>query len=87
MARYATLSFGLAILMASITAAVAKVDRACLRDVRDLRIPLAAAKRICDSKYDAKPHEWGWVCESPGSGTLSRVKGQGARLKRDVLCE
>ena len=79
--------FALAILMTSITAAVAKVDKACLRETRELGITLAQAKRICDSKYDAKPHEWGWVCESPGSGTLSRVKGQGARLKRDVLCE
>jgi hypothetical protein len=85
--KYATRLLGLAILMTSITAAAAKVDRACLREIRKLGISTAQAKRICDPKYDAKPHEWGWVCESPGSGTLSRVKGQGARLKRDVLCE
>jgi hypothetical protein len=84
--KYATL-LSLAILMASITAAAAKVDRACLREVRELGITPAQAKRICDTKNQVKPNEWGWVCEAPGSGTLSRVKGQGARLKRDVLCE
>jgi hypothetical protein len=83
--KYATLLLGLVIVLASITAAVAKIDKACLREMRELGITPAQAKRICDPKYDAKPHEWGWVCE--GSSTLSRVKGQGARLKRDVLCE
>ena len=47
----------------------------------------AQAKRICDAKNQVKPNEWGWVSEAPSSGTLSRIKGQGARLKRDVLCE
>ena len=77
--------FALAILMTSITAAVAKVDKACLRETRELGITLAQAKRICDSKNQVKPHEWGWVCES--ANTVSRVKGQGARLKRDLLCD
>ena len=59
--KYATL-LGLTILMASSPAAMAKVDRDCLRNMRDLSIPLAQAKHMCDSKYDAKPHEWGWTC-------------------------
>ena len=80
--KYATL-LGLAILMASVPAAVAKVDRTCIHSVRDLGIPLAAAKRVCNPKM-AKPNEWGWTCE--GSGPPHRVKG-GVRFKRDVLCE
>jgi hypothetical protein len=83
--KYATL-LGLTILMASSPAAMAKVDRDCLRNMRDLSIPLAQAKRMCDSKYDAKPHEWGWTCDG-GGGEPYQVKGQGARFKRDVLCE
>ena len=75
--------FALVILMASIPAAVAKVDRTCIRNVRDLGIPLAAAERVCNPKM-AKPDEWGWTCE--GSGPPYRVKG-GIRFKRDVLCE
>jgi hypothetical protein len=63
------------------------VDDACLRELRELGITPAQAKRMCDPKNQAKSHEWGWVCEAPGSGALSRVKGQDARLKRDVLCE
>jgi hypothetical protein len=88
MARYAILPFGLAILMASITAAAAKVDKACLRELRELGItpPAAQAKRMCDPKNKVKPHEWGWLCE--GTGTkFTKVKGQGARLKRDAVCE
>ena len=80
--KYATL-LGLAILMASIIAAAAKVDNYCIHSVRDLGIPLAAAKRVCNPKM-AKPNEWGWTCE--GSGPPYRVKG-GIRFKRDVLCE
>ena len=85
--KYATL-LGLAILMASSPAA-AKVDRACLRRrSRELGItpPAAQAKRVCNPKNKVKPHEWGWLCE--GAGTkIYKVKGAGARLKRDVLCE
>jgi hypothetical protein len=80
--KYATLSFALAILMASVPAE-AKVDNYCIHSVRDLGIPLAAAKRVCNPKM-AKPNEWGWTCE--GSGPPHKVKG-GVRFKRDVLCE
>ena len=84
--KYATL-LGLAILMASSPAAVAKGDKACLRDMRELGIPLAGAKRLCDPKnYVTKPHEWGWLCDG-GGGEPYRVKGQGARFRRDTICE
>ena len=47
--KYATL-LGLAILMASSPAAAAKVDKACLRELRDagIRAPQWQARRMCD---------------------------------------
>jgi hypothetical protein len=79
--KYATL-LGLAILMAS-SPVVAKTYSSCLRDIRDMDIPLAEAKRICDpKKYVTKPNEWGWIC-GHGDGQSIRVKGEGTRLKRD----
>jgi hypothetical protein len=75
----------LAILMASITTAVAKVDRACMREARET-FGTAQAKRICDTKNSVKPNEYGWVCEG-SKISKSKVKGFGARLKRDAVCE
>ena len=79
---------GLAIVLASIAAAVAEVDRGCLRELRELGItpPPAQAKRMCDPKNKVKPNEFGWLCDGDG-GTPYRVKGAGARLKRDAICE
>jgi hypothetical protein len=68
----------------SAPAAAPKVDDACLREMREIGITRAQAKRICDPKNQVKPDEFGWVCEG---STLSRVKGEGSRLKRDALCE
>jgi hypothetical protein len=81
-------TFALAVLMASITAAVAEVNRDCLRELREMGItpPAAQAKRMCDPKNKVKPNEYGWVCEGMGA-KFSKVKGQGARLKRDAICE
>jgi hypothetical protein len=45
----------------------------------------AQAKRICDTKNSVKPNEYGWLCE--GGGKISKVKGAGARRKRDAVCE
>jgi hypothetical protein len=76
---------GLAIVLVSITAVRATQSRAeCLSDMRELGITPADAKRVCDPKNKAKPNEFGWLCEG---GEPFRVKGQGARLKRDALCE
>jgi hypothetical protein len=88
--KYATL-LGLAIVQAFITvnatpAAAAKVDVACLRDLQEAGITLADAKRVCDPKNKVKPNEFGWLCDG-GGGTPYRVKGQGARLRRDSVCE
>jgi hypothetical protein len=84
--KYATLLLGLAILMASITAAAAKVDRACIRDARET-FGTAQAKRICDPKNYVKPNQLGWVCELGSEGPkFYKAKG-GARRKRDAVCE
>ena len=78
--------FALAVLMASITAAVAEVDSDCLRYMRELGTTLAQAKRMCDPKNKVQPNEYGWRCDG-GGGTPYRFKGEGARLKRDAICE
>jgi hypothetical protein len=75
---------GALIMLASITAAVAKVDRACMLEARET-FGTAQAKRICDTKNSVKPNEYGWLCE--GGGKISKVKGAGARRKRDAVCE
>ena len=83
-AKHATLLLGLAILMVSVVAAAAKVDRACMREARET-FGTAQAKRIFDTKNSVKPNEYGWLCE--GGGKISKVKGAGARRKRDAVCE
>ena len=79
---------GLAIVLAAIAAAVAEVDRGCLRELRELGItpPPAQAKRMCDPKNKVKPNEWGWRCDG-GGGEPYKVKGEGARFRRDTICE
>jgi hypothetical protein len=83
--KYTTLLLGLAI-MASITAADAKVDRACLRGEIGKMFNAADTKRICDPKNYVGPNQLGWNCEAE-TGKLYKVKGQGARHKRDAICE
>jgi hypothetical protein len=83
----ATLLLGLAILVSSISAAAAKVDRACIRE-NEQTFGAAAAKRICDRKNYAKPDQFGWVCEVGDTGVkLHKVKGIGALRKSDAVCE
>jgi hypothetical protein len=82
-AKHATLLLGLAILMVSVVAAAAKVDRACMREARET-FGTAQAKRICDTKNSVKPNEYGWLCEG---AKISKVKGAGTRRKRDAVCE
>jgi hypothetical protein len=84
--KYATLLLSLAIGLASASAAVAKVDRACMREAQET-FGTAQAKRICDTKNSVKPNEYGWVCESAESAKISKVKGAGTRRKRDAVCE
>jgi hypothetical protein len=83
--KYATILFGLALVLASVVAAPAKVDRACIREATETFGP-EQAKRICNSKNYVKPHEYGWVCEAGGQ-KIYKAKGQGARRKRDAICE
>jgi hypothetical protein len=60
---------------------------ACVREMSKI-FDRADAKRICNPKnYVSKPNEYGWECDNPETGKLSRVKGRGARLKRDAVCE
>ena len=84
-AKHATLLLGLAILMVSVVAAAAKVDRACMREARET-FGTAQAKRICDTKNSVKPNEYGSVCEAE-RGKIYKVKGAGTRRKRDAVCE
>jgi hypothetical protein len=82
----ATLPLGLAILIASIGAAAAKVDGDCLRET-ERTFGAAAAKRICDHKNYAKPDQFGWVCEVGDSGVKFRKVKGGALRKSDAVCE
>ena len=74
--KYATLLLGVAILIASITAAAAKVDRACIRDAREI-FGTAQAKRICDPKNRVKPNQLGWFCELSDSEGPKFYKAKG----------
>lgn len=65
----------------------AKLDRKCLRQLREIGIVFSDAKRICDPKNSvSNPNEYGWSCQGP-SGQLIKTKGYGAKQKRDVVCE
>ena len=84
--KYATRLLGLVILIASVTAAAAKVDKACIRE-QSKTFGVAAAKRICDPKNYVKPNRLGWVCELGSEGhKIIKAEG-GARRKRDAVCE
>ena len=75
-------------LFALFMAAPAKADdKDCRRQLQEMRFTPKEAKRLCDPKNLVGPNEWGWVCENPGAGILTRIKGEGVRLKRDALCE
>ena len=80
--KYATL-LGLTILMASSPAAMAKVDRDCLRNVRDLGIPLARPSACVTPRWQNPINGDG---PARASGPPYRSKA-GIRFKRDVLCE
>jgi len=66
---------GLAIVLASIAAAVAEVDRGCLRELRELGItpPPAQAKRMCDPKNKVKP------MNSDGSAMAAAARRTGSK--------
>jgi hypothetical protein len=87
-AMKATLLLGVAILIASasISAAAAKVDRACLRQAEQT-FGATVAKRICDRKNYAKPDQFGWICEVGDSGVKYRKVKGGALRKGDAVCE
>jgi hypothetical protein len=85
--KYATLLLGLVILIASITAVAAKVNRACLRELSKT-FDVYGAKRLCDPKNFVKPNQLGWVCEYSNERGHYIIKGKGgARRKSDVTCE
>jgi len=78
---------GLAILVASVVAAAAKIDRTCIRDMREMFGSLAVAKRQCNPKnFVTNPNEYGWE-RVPEKCEAYRVKGSGATRKRDAVCE
>ena len=90
------LALGMVLLAAGIVAAhadnvgAATVDRkACIRDVYELYGDLRSAgidvKRQCDPKnFVTNPNEYGWVCQSED---VKRIKGHGAKQKKDALCD
>jgi hypothetical protein len=85
LSKYATLILGLAIVLASIAAANAKLDRKCLREICEA-CGAASAKRICNPKnYVTNSRQYGWERQVE-TGTY-RVKGRGAKRKRDAVCE
>jgi hypothetical protein len=75
--KHVTSLLGLAILMTSITAASAKIDKTCLRNVRELGIPPAQAKRVCNPQK-AKPDEGDGAAMAAAHRTGSKAKALGS---------
>jgi hypothetical protein len=80
------------LLAAALTVAIsalAAAEGACVRELREVFTDMGTkqAKRICDPKNAVKPHEYGWVCYVDPEIKIVKEKGQGARLKRDAICE
>ena len=96
--KYATLLLGLAIVLASVAVAAAKVDRKCVRDMRETfgeeqfhQFPLdgTTIRRQCDSaNFVTNPNEYGWERsrETQPPCKLEQIKGRGAKQKRDAVC-
>ena len=53
--------------------------------IDDKTVDTMVIKRLCDPKnFVSNPNEYGWVCDYERG--VMRVKGEGAKQRRDALC-
>jgi hypothetical protein len=68
-------------------AATSKTDNFCIQKTRQQGFDGEAAKRMCNSRnYVTNKNEYGWGYDRE-SNTYFKMKGAGARSKRDVVVE
>jgi hypothetical protein len=85
-----TLTAALALLVASVVAAQGE-DRKCIERFNgwldgDKPMTMTVKKRLCDPKnFVSDPNEYGWACDWD-IHAVARVKGHGAKQKRDAFC-
>ena len=81
------------LLAANMVPAQAEDRKECVRKYEQFRgwlhddkaIDTTVIKRLCDPKnFVSNPNEYGWVCDYERG--LMRVKGEGAKQRRDALC-
>jgi hypothetical protein len=78
-----------ALFLATGTAHAAKLtakQRYMFNQYRSIGISKEEAKQAVRDP-GVKKNEWGWECVNPETGELRRVKGRGARYKRNTVCE
>jgi hypothetical protein len=48
-----------------------------------------AAPALASARPKPEKSDWGWICEitDPGEVKIYKVKGAGAKRRRDVVCE
>jgi hypothetical protein len=78
-----------ALFLATGTAHAAKLTPKQRHDFDQFRSIGISKKEAKQAARDpgVKKNEWGWTCENPETGELRRVKGSGARYKRNAVCE
>jgi hypothetical protein len=77
------------IIGALLSTSAGAATKECLREMGKT-FGNAQAKRICNSRnYVTRPNEYGWECViNDAEGVkLYKVKGRGAKQKRDAICE
>jgi hypothetical protein len=79
------LAFAALLLMTGAAHALTPKQQA-YKELRSLGISKKDAVRIVRDP-GVKKNEWGWVCEVDPVVKQYRVKGSGARYKRNALCE
>ena len=75
------------LLAANMVPAQAETRHECIRKYERFILDngQTTAKRLCDPKnFVSNPNEYGWVCDYERG--LMRVKGEGAKQRRDALC-
>jgi hypothetical protein len=67
--------------------ATSKTDDTCIQETQQQGFDAKATKRLCNPKsYVTNPNEYGWGYNL-ATRTYFRIKGAGARSKRDVSAE